>query len=132
MKLLKRYKQIKESLMSKESLIEDLGDISCELTDNKDFKFNSEIYENFVLVNITPDRKEYIDNSLIDTIKRMVYCAYNQSFDLGSNKWYDGLQDKLRVKRKVSSAYYVISIKELDEFIDIDFSIIELVFYPII
>jgi hypothetical protein len=132
MKLLKRYKQIKESLMNKESLIVDLEDISCELTDNKDFKFSITIYENFVIVNITPDRKEYIDISLIDTIKRMVDCAYIKSYDLGSNKWYDGLQDKLIVKRKSSSGYYIISVKELDEFIDIDFSIIELVFHPII
>jgi hypothetical protein len=127
MKYLKKYNESRV-----QSLIDDLNDISYEL---KDIGFNFKIdtfVDRFIIANILPGEKDEVDSDLIEVIKRMIECAYIKSYDLGSNKWYDGLQDKLRVKRKVSSAYYVISVKELDEFIGVDFEIIELVFDSIV
>ena len=127
MKYLKKYNESRV-----QSLIDDLNDISYEL---KDIGFNFKIdtfVDRFIIANILPGEKDEVDSDLIEVIKRMIECAYIKSYDLGSNKWYDGLQDKLRVKRKVSSAYYVISVKELDEFIGVDFEIIELVFDSIL
>ena len=63
---------------------------------------------------------------------RIIDCMYQKSYDLGSNNWSTDNGGKLRVKRKVVDSYYTLTPKELDEFIGIDFEIIELVFAPII
>ena len=120
-----------------QNIVDELYDISYELKDDG-FEFNVEEFyyqprhRQFIICRILPSEKDEINDNLIDTTMRIIDCMYQKSYDLGSNNWSTDNEGKLRVKRKVSSGYYTITPKELEEFIGIDFEIVELVFIPII
>lgn len=125
MKYIKRFNE------SYDDIIDELNDLSYELNDSG-FDLKVERYERFIICNVLPKSKDEVNESLIESVLRIINCMYQRSYDLGSNKWYSNTEGKLRVKRKVSSGHYIITPEELNEFIGIDFEIIELVFTPII
>jgi hypothetical protein len=138
MKYLKRFNEGTLDSMSKPEIVEELYDISYELKD-EGFDINIEEYywqptgKQYIICRIIPGDKDEINENLIDTTMRIIDCMYQKSYDLGTNKWAPDCEGKLRVKRKVDThSYYTITTKELNEFIGIDFEIIELVFVPII
>ena len=72
-----------------------------------------------------------INQDVIDTVTRMIDFMYRKSYNLGKYWMSDG-EGKLRLSRKVGNTPYMITLKELDEFINIDFENIEMVFTPLI
>jgi hypothetical protein len=156
MKYLKRFNEGTLDSMSKPEIVEELYDISYELKD-EGFDINIEEYywqptgKQYIICRILQGgdsvwngldleqnsqssflNKDEVNESLIDTTLRIIDYMYQKSYDLGTNKWAPDCEGKLRVKRKVSSGYYTITKEELNEFIGVDFEIIELVFVPII
>jgi hypothetical protein len=118
-------------------IVDELNDISYELKDDG-FDFNIEEYywqpsnRQYIICRILPGEKDEINSNLVETSMRIIDCMYQKSYDLSGRNWVAGGESRLRVKRKVSSSYYTITPKELEEFIGIDFEIVELVFIPII
>lgn len=145
MKYLKRFNEGTLDSMRRPEIVEELYDISYELKD-EGFDINIEEYywqptgKQYIICRILPGKpsqssfldKDEVNENLIDTTMRIIDCMYQKSYDLGTNKWAPDCEGKLRVKRKVSSGYYTITKEELNEFIGVDFEIIELVFVPII
>ena len=118
-------------------IVDELNDISYELKDDG-FDFNIEEYywqpsnRQYIICRILPGEKDEINSNLVETSMRIIDCMYQKSYDLSGRNWVAGGESRLRLKRKVSSSYYTITPKELEEFIGIDFEIVELVFIPII
>lgn len=145
MKYLKRFNEGTLDSMRRPEIVDELYDISYELKD-EGFDISVEEYywqptgKQYIICRILPGKpsqssfldKDEVNENLIDTTMRIIDCMYQKSYDLGTNKWAPDCEGKLRVKRKVSSGYYTITKEELNEFIGVDFEIIELVFVPII
>lgn len=153
MKYLKKFNEGTLDSMSRPEIFEELYDISYELKD-EGFDIHIEEYyqqptaKQYIIYRILPGNhsfasgskpsqssfldKDEVNENLIDTTMRIIDYMYQKSYDLGTNKWAPDCEGKLRVKRKVSSGYYTITKEELNEFIGVDFEIIELVFVPII
>lgn len=137
MKYLKRFNEGTLDSLRNQHIVDELNDISYDLKDDG-FDLNVEEYyyqpshKQFIICRIIPIDKDKINDNLIDITMRIIDCMYQKSYDLGSNNWSTDNGGKLRVKRKVVDSYYTLTPKELDEFIGIDFEIIELVFAPII
>jgi hypothetical protein len=120
-----------------QNIVDELNDISYELKDDG-FDFSIEEYywqpsnRQYIICRILPGEKDEINSNLVETSMRIIDCMYQKSYDLSGRNWVAGGESRLRLKRKVSSSYYTITPKELEEFIGIDFEIVELVFIPII
>jgi hypothetical protein len=125
MKYLKRFNE------NTSDIIDTVNDVSYELNDDG-FDLEVSSFERYIICRLLPNLKDEINESLIENTLRIIELMYQNSYDLGSNKWLSDTEGRLRIKRKVGSAYYVITPEELNEFIGIDFEIIELVFVPII
>lgn len=123
--------------LKKEDIVDNLYDLSYELKDNG-FDLNIEEYyyqpghRQFIICRIVPGEKDLVDDNIIETADRIIDYMQINSYGLGSNNWVYNGAGKLRVKRKISSSWYLISLKELNDFIGFDFEKIELVFDPII
>ncbi len=137
MKYLRKFNEGTLDSLRNQEIVDELNDISYDLKDDG-FDLNVEEYyyqprhKQFIICRIVPVDKDEINENLIDTAMRIIDCMYQNSYDLGSNNWTADNEGNLRVKRKVGSSYYLITPKELNEFIGIDFEIVELVFTPII
>lgn len=137
MKYLKKFNEGTLDSLRKQNIVDELYDISYDLKDDG-FEFNVEEYywqpsnKQYIICRILPGEKDEINDNIIETSMRIIDCMYQKSYDLSGENWVDNGESRLRVKRKVSSSYYVITPEELKEFIGIDFEIVELVFIPII
>lgn len=116
-------------------IIEDLNDIALDITDDG---FILKVDEwsgggrDFLTCNIYSSlENNEINQDVIDTVTRMIDFMYRKSYNLGKYWMSDG-EGKLRLSRKVGNTPYMITLKELDEFINIDFENIEMVFTPLI
>jgi hypothetical protein len=137
MKHLRRFNEGTLDSLRNQHIVDELNDISYDLKDDG-FDFNVEEYywqpngKQYIICRILPNEKDEINNNLIETSMRIIDCMYQNSYDLSGTNWASDGESRLRLKRKVSSSYYTITPKELNEFIGIDFEIVELVFIPII
>jgi hypothetical protein len=139
MKYLKRFNEGTLDSLRNQHIVDELNDISYELKDDG-FDFNIEEYywqpngKQYIICRILPGEKDEINSNLVETSMRIIDCMYQKSYDLSGRNWVAGGESRLRVKRNENfgSSYYTITPKELEEFIGIDFEIVELVFIPII
>ncbi len=137
MKHLKKYKLFEAippySLRRFEELKRDMNDILIDIQDDG-YKVEIDYYSTSSGSYITCEIfGGVVNQGLIDDITRIIEFMKSEGYSFGSDgneRWLDYGSDLMRIRRPMENHYYEITLKELTEFIGIEFLIINLVFIP--